>query len=205
MRAIRKSIFIIVLMFLCSSVWAYDYPWYVDYKIIDLSLDDINFKIENYIKEHPQLTVYELDWEKFNKMNPEPGDRNQYYKISLEKRNYPPFEQVLCGEVFLCDVNSVVNFIVPSIKGNGENYIRLISYCKTLEIKESDIISGCPGAYISFNDVEPTKTETEIKESFEKNFLDKLYINYEYQKPSLLDSFLSKFLSLFRKRKNFID
>ncbi|MBQ9537841.1 MAG: hypothetical protein IJU95_01105 [Treponema sp.] len=61
------------------------------------------------------------------------------------------------------------------------------------------------GKNFAFNDVEPTKKEILIKESFERNFLGKLDLEWEYVQPAALDRYLSKLMSLFRRRKDFVD
>lgn len=86
-----------------------------------------------------------------------------------------------------------------------KNYIRLFSYCTDLEFVEEKTQRKRWGKYTAFNDVEPTRQEIPIKKSFEKNFLSKLDLEWKYEKPFLLDRGLSKFISLFRKRKAFSD
>ena len=203
-----KKITVIILLLLCSfSLHSYDYSWNINYEIKADSLEYINKTIQNTIYELSEFHVYELDWDSFNKNEPkghELGIKNTYYKLCLEKTNYEPYGTILQGEIYLTDVDSVVSFYIPYVKGNNKYYIHLVSYCKAIEKKDNKIF-GKPGKYISFNDVEPTKNEIPIKESFEKNFMSKLPLEWEYERPAAIDRKLSKLLSLFRKRKNFSD
>lgn len=206
MQDIKKT-FAIFFLLCITKLYAYDYAWDIEYEIKSESLEYINTTIQNFINEESVLQVYELDWDTYYKMEPEGqkyGIINNYYKLCLAKKNYEPYGNVLQGEIYLSDVKTVVNFYIPYLKDQKKTYFRLVSYCKDIK-NIGSLICGTPGKYISFNDVEPTKQEIPIKESFEKNFLSKLALEYEYIKPAEIDMKLSKFLTFFRKRKNFID
>lgn len=192
-----------MIFLLCSFyVFPYDYPWAVEYEIKKDSLEEINQIIQNYINIKPEFHVYDLDLDQ--KSISENDSNDVYYKLNLEKREWKPFGQVLCGSIFLRDVDAIIGFYVPYVPGLNKYFIRLVSYSENYKVDNERIVI-IRGKYNSFNDVEPTKKEGPIKESFEKNFLDKLPLKYEYVEPSALDRNLSKFMSLFRKRKNFVD
>ena len=128
--------------------------------------------------------------------------------LLLEEVEYIPFGEVLCGSVYLKEYSTVVSFYIPYVPGRKKNYIRFVSYYKNIKIVEGKAVIdyNAKGKSIPFNDVEPTKEEIPIKESFERNFLAKLPLEYEYQKPAALDRFLSKLLTtLYRPRKNFVN
>lgn len=202
-----KKLFFIMLLFCISELYAYDYPWEVEYEIKSDSLEYINRSVQNLINVKTELQVYELDWDMYKKNEPngqELGIKNKYYKLSLERSEYVPYGKVLQGDIYLTDVNTVVHFYIPYVKGRNKYYIRLVSYCQSLE-KNGKKICGMPGKYVSFNDVEPTKIEIPIKKSFEKNFLDILPFEWTYVEPASIDKRISKILSFFRKRKNFSD
>lgn len=204
---IIKRLLLLIFVITFQKIYAYDYAWEVEYEIKCDSLEIINNSVMSLLCEKSYFQAFVLDWDAYNRYEPkghELGIKNIYYKLCLEKKEYEPFGKVLQGDIYLQDVNSVVRFYIPYIKGRNRCYIRLVSYCNILE-RKSNIICGIPGKYISFNDVEPTKKEIPIKESFEKNFLSKLPLEWEYEKPAAIDRFFSKFLSLFRKRKNFVD
>ncbi len=192
-----------MIFLLCSFyVFSYDYPWAVEYEIKKDSLEEINQIIQNYINIKPEFHVYDLD---LDQKSISVNDSNDvYYKLNLEKREWKPFGQVLCGSIFLRDVDAIIGFYVPYVPGLNKYFIRLVSYSENYKVDNERIVI-IRGKYKSFNDVEPTKMEGPIKESFEKNFLSKLPLEYEYFEPAALDRNLSKFLSLFRKRKNFVD
>ena len=185
---------LIILFFLCSAkLFSYDYPWPIDYEIKEESLEKVNIILQDYIMKKKDLQVFESG-----------HTTAEVDKLLLYEDNYIPFGKVLMGKIYLKDVNTIVNFYVPRIK--KKNYIRLVSYTKEVEIVKEKIYKKKWGKYISFNDVEPTKAEIPIKESFERNFLSKLPLEWEYQEPAALDKFLSKLLTtLYRPRKNFID
>ena len=206
MKNIKKLIILLFVLHL-GRIYAYDYPWNVEYEIKKESLEEINEIVQEYVYANSDFHVYDLDWDAYNKNEPqghELGIKNEYYKLDLEKKDVVPFGQVLCGTIFLGDVNALVGFHIVYIPGRKKNYIRLVSYSKTYEVVDEKI-AMIRGKFNSFNDVEPTKQEIPIKKSFEKNFLSKLPLEWKYEKPAALDRGLSKFISVFRKRKNFID
>ena len=190
----RNKTIIILILALCSTkVFSYDYPWAVEYKIKEQSLKKTNMILKNYILENKVFQVFEAG-----------HTSSESDKLLLYEDNYIPFGKVLMGEIYLKDVNAIVHFYIPRIKNN--NYIRLVSYCKDIEMIEGKVYKKKWGKFVSFNDVEPTKLEIPIKKSFEKNFLSKLPLEWEYQKPAALDRFISKVLTtMYRPRKNFID
>lgn len=206
MKKITNLIIILFVLSFCR-LYAYDYPWQVEYEIKIDSLEEINNIVQDFVYNNPKLHVYDLDWDAYNRNEPqghELGIKNEYYKLNLEKKDLEPLGLALCGCVFLEDVNAVVGFNIVYIPGRKKNYVRLVSYSKTYEIVKEKIVI-IRGKHNFFNDVEPTKQEIPIKESFEKNFMAKLPLEWEYEKPAALDKGLSKFISLFRKRKNFTD
>ncbi len=204
-----KKIIALFFLLLTSKLYAYDYSWTVDYVVDNDNIDEINKIVSDFIYENPEFQVYALDWSTYNRNIPygrNIGIENEYYKLELGMEDVVPFGNVLCGNVYLADVKAFVHFYIPHVlRENGQNLFRLVSYNTDLQISEEKIIRKMWGKYIPFNDVEPTKKETPIKKSFEKNFLSKLNLEYEYVKPADLDIWLSKFLSFFRKRKNFSD
>ncbi len=206
MKKIVTLIIVWVVLSFCR-LFAYDYPWPVDYKIKNQSLEEINEIVQKFVYENPEFHVYDLDWDAYDKNEPQGyklGIKNEYYKLNLEKEEVEPFGHILCGGIFLEDVNAVVGFYIVYIPGRKKNYIRLISYSKIFELHDGKIVIS-RGKHNFFNDVEPTKKEIPIKKSFEKNFLSKLDLEWKYEKPFLLDRALSKLMSLFRKRKDFSD
>ena len=202
---------IIALFFLINTfkLYAYDYRWPVDYEIKYESLKTINKTVSDFIHEHPEFQVYALDWDTYFRNVPDGphiGIENEYYKLELDMEEVVPFGKTLCGNVYLEDVKAIVHFYIPHVlRENGQNLIRLVSYNMSLEKSEGQVIRKEGGKYTLFNDVEPTKKEIPIKESFERNFLSKLKLEWEYVEPADLDKWLSKFLTFFRKRKNFPD
>ncbi|MBP5697379.1 MAG: hypothetical protein J6X11_12140 [Treponema sp.] len=206
MKKIATLIIVWVVLSFCR-LFAYDYPWPVDYNIKNKPLEEINEIVQQFIYENPKFQVYDLDWKAYDNNIPngsESGIKNEYYKLNLEKREVIPLGMALCGGIFLEDVNAVVGFNIVYIPGRKKNYMQLVSYSKTYEIVKEKIVI-IRGKHNFFNDVEPTKKEIPIKESFEKNFLSKLDLEWKYEKPFLLDRGLSKLMSLFRKRKDFSD
>lgn len=199
MKKIASLIIVWVVLSFCR-LFAYDYPWPVDYKIKNQSLEEINEIVQKFVYENPEFHVYKVDRTTY-----EVGSNNDSYELLLEFNEYKPFGQVLEGTIYLKDVIAVVHFYIPHVPGKKKNYIRLVSYCNDFELVEGNIHRKRWGKYTAFNDVEPTKQEIPIKESFEKNFMSKLDLEWEYEKPFLLDRGLSKFISLFRKRKDFPD
>lgn len=193
-----RKIFFILFLLLTSNLSAYDYSWHVEYEIKRDSLERINKIVSDFIYDHPEFQVYKVDYTTY-----EVGTKTDDYKLLLGTDEWIPFGQVLEAKIYLDDVDAVINFYVPYVA--GYNLIRLVSYCTDLKQVGDDPQRKKWGKYTSFNDVEPTKKEIPIKESFEKNFLSKLDLEWEYVKPAALDRGLSKFLSLFRKRKNFPD
>lgn len=206
MKKITALIIGWVMLSFCR-LYAYDYPWNVEYEIKRDSLEEINEIVQKFVYENPELHAYDLDWNAYDNNYPkghELGIKNEYYKLNVEKKDVPPFGQALCITIFLRDVNAVVGFHIVYIPGRKKNYMRLISYSHTYEmVKEKVVIIR--GKHKFFNDVEPTKQEIPIKKSFEENFLSKLDLEWKYEKPAALDRGLSKFISLFRKRKAFPD
>lgn len=206
MLDIRKIIFILVLL-CCSRLYSYDYPWPVEYEIKKDSIYEINNIITKFIHEDSKFQTYDYDSGEYSRRRLKGSDesiKNELYRINLEKREWEPFGKVLCGSIFLEDVNAVVGFYVPYVSGSQKTYIRLVSYSRKFE-KDGKKIVIIRGISKLFNDVEPTKNEIPIKESFEKNFMSKLPLEWEYVKPAAIDRRLSKLLSFFRKRKNFSD
>ena len=199
MKNIKKLI-ILLFMLHFGRIYAYDYPWNVEYEIKRDSLEEINEIVQKFVYENPEFHVYEVARSTY-----EVGEKNDLYELLLKIDEYIPFGQVLEGTIYLNDVDSVVHFYIPHISGKNKNYIRLVSYCTDLELVEGKTQRKRWGKYTAFNDVEPTKQEIPIKKSFEKNFLSKLPLEWKYEKPAALDRGLSKFISVFRKRKNFTD
>ncbi|MBR4385004.1 MAG: hypothetical protein IKP51_00610 [Treponema sp.] len=199
MKKIVTLIIVWVVLSFCR-LFAYDYPWPVDYNIKNKPLEEINEIVWDFICENPEFHVYKVDRTTY-----EVGSNNDSYELLLEFKEYKPFGHVLQGTIYLKDVVAVVHFCILHISGKEKNYIRLFSYCTDLELVEGNINRKRWGKYTSFNDAEPTKKEIPIKKSFEKNFLSKLDLEWEYEKPFLLDRGLSKLMSLFRKRKDFSD
>ena len=202
-----KKITVILLLLSSYNLYSYDYPWPVEYEIKKDSIYDINNIITNFVYENNMLQTYDYDRVEYSRRRLEGANewiKSELYKINLGKSEWEPFGKVLCGSVFLEDVNAVVGFYVPYVPGTQKTYIRLVSYSEKYE-KVGEKIVIIRGVSKLFNDVEPTKKEIPIKESFEKNFMSKLPLEWEYKRPAAIDRNLSKILSLFRKRKNFSD
>ncbi len=196
----RINKIIILMLVLCTSrAFAYDYSWPVDYQIKNDSINEIDMIIQNHIYNTPELHVYEINWNTYAL-----GIKEDGLKLLVYFDECIPFGNILEGKIYLKDVNAVVFFYLPQIQ--GKNYLRLISYCTDFYPIDEKHYRKKWGSYTSFNDVEPTKAEIPIKESFERNFLAKLPLEFEYQKPAALDRFLSKLITtLYRPRKNFVD
>ena len=202
---------IIALFFLINTfkLYAYDYQWPVDYVVDNDNIDEINKIVQDFIYDNPEFHVYKVDYTVYKNTNTyKLGVRDENYKLLVEKKETAPFGDTLDCKIYLSDVDAVAFFFIPHIPGTGHNLIRLVSYCNDFkQIDENASSKKCKKwvAYTGFNDVEPTKKEAPIKESFERNFLSKLPLSVEYIKPAAIDRGLSKFLSFFRKRKNFPD
>ncbi len=209
MRVIKICLYVLIIQNI-SYLYAYDYSWPVEYEFYESSTEKINKAVTDFIIDNPGMQVYIFNkWvnEKYEIKENEFKINDELCTLNLEKREWRPFGLVLCGSIFLQDVGYSVGFYIPYVSGVKKNYIRFVSYSsKIKKIEERNIINyKNKGTQKAFNDVEPTKQEIPIKESFEKNFLAKLPLEWEYKKPAALDRFFSKLLSLFRKRKNFID
>ncbi|MBP5451379.1 MAG: hypothetical protein J6Y16_03995 [Treponema sp.] len=123
----RNKTIIILILALCSTkVFSYDYPWAVEYKIKEQSLKKTNMILKNYILENKVFQVFEAG-----------HTSSESDKLLLYEDNYIPFGKVLMGEIYLKDVNAIVHFYIPRIKNN--NYIRLVSYCKDIEMIEGKV------------------------------------------------------------------
>lgn len=194
-----RFLFIFVFVFISFELFSYDYAWEVQYEIKEESIEEVNKIIENFIISNSEFHVYRTD--KFSTYLL--GKKTNRYELSLDEED-TYLGRSLFGHIYLKDVNATVGFNIHRVETNKKIYVYLLSYCS--DLKET----GVPyekkwSEYISFNDVEPTKKEVPIKESFEKNFLSKLPLEWEYKKTAVLDRGLSKLLSLFRKRKYFTD
>ena len=212
----KKSKTIILLFFIFTSkLFAYDYPWEVEYEIKEPSIEEINKTVTKFIIENSEYQVYVFDRlinGEYTSAKNELEIHDSLYKLNLKKTEWIPFGKVLCGSIYLEDVGFTVYFYIPHVSGINKNFIRLVSYAtygnniikhdgKTIIKKGTKHTK-----HYFFNDVESTKLEIPIKKSFEKNFLSKLPLEWEYQEPAALDKFLSKLLTtLYRPRKNFID
>lgn len=183
-------------------MFAYDYPWPVDYRFKINSQDEVNSVIEKFIYDNPEFQVYKIDLENYSA---DDELKDEDLQLCLSYVNREPFGIVLRGNVFLNDVNSDVGFSILPIKQSQEKeiIIRLNGYSKKLDIitlGEKTVVKKWQENF-SFNDVEPTQQEIPIKESFEKNFLERLPIECEYVDPGNLDRIISKILTVFRKNK----
>ena len=203
MQIMKKIITLIFLLFF-SKLFAYDYAWPVDYRFKINSQDEVNSIIEKFIYDNPEFQVYTVDWDSYLENS---ETKEDFFEICLKYKERIPFGNVLMGNVYLYDVETKVSFyILPvSLSPSGAVYLELSGYTKDLEKIGNKIITKKNPCWFSFNDVEPTQQEIPIKESFEKNFLSKLPLEYEYVDPGNLDRNISKFLTIFRKRKNFQD
>lgn len=208
----RISKIIILALLLCTSrAFAYDYPWAVEYEIKEDSLEKINTIVQDFVLANPDMQVFGFDeWvsEQYEPKNNELRVGRELCILLLAEEEYIPFGQVLCGSIYLKECGCSVSFYIPYVPGKKKNYIRFVSYNDKIEMVEGKAVINfkAKGKSFLFNDVEPTKQEIPIKESFEKNFLSKLPLEFEYQKPAALDRFLSKLITtLFRPRKNFVD
>ncbi|MBQ2206995.1 MAG: hypothetical protein II413_07290 [Treponema sp.] len=210
MRNAKKLIVVLFVLSFCR-LYAYDYPWPVDYKIKNKTLEEINKIVWDAVYENPEFHVYVLDGDGYKlslKMD-EPyklsdGAKEWMTREGIIKDDWYYFPLSVDATVYLYDVNAAVHFFIPQFT-TGKIVIRLDHYSFGYELVEDQIRPKKNCKWFSFNDVEPTKQEIPIKESFEKNFLSKLDLEWKYEKPSCLDRGLSRFLTLFRKRKAFPD
>lgn len=195
----KKIITLIFLLFF-PKLFAYDYPWPVDYRFKINSQDEVNFVIEKFIYDNPEFQVYTVDWDSYLENS---ETKEDFFEICLKYKERIPFGNVLMGNVYLDDVETKVSFyILPvSVLPSGAVYLELGGYTKDLEKIGNKIITKKNPCWFSFNDVEPTQQEIPIKESFERNFLDNLPLEWEYVDPGTLDKTLSKIHSIFRKYK----
>lgn len=193
--------------------YAYDYNWPVDYLIKDKSQEATNNIVESFIQENPEFQFYKRDYHA----------ENESYKMELGICDWPSVspqvnealeengcekivpEKVLGGCVYLEDIDSYVYFRILPIKSPDRIILRLTAYANGTDVKHGVRTKKEDGRTYPFNDVEPVKKEFPVKESFEKKFLSKLSLEWEYQDPVFLDKSISKIMSFFRKRKNFID
>lgn len=211
MKGIKRIAAILAL--LCSfSLYSYDYPWPVDYQIKNINLENVNTIIQTYISDNPKIQIYVLNQGTYelNMRMKEPYHINNEMMNALEENGIKTkdmyvFPKGLDASIYLNDVDAAVHFSIVK-NGTGTIYLRLGGYGKhKYEIVSNQRRITKGGEMFPFNDVEPTKNEIPIKESFEKNFLSKLPLEWEYVKPAAIDRRLSKLLSFFRKRKNFSD
>lgn len=204
MKNIKKLFFILFMLSFCR-VWAYDYPWPVDYQIKNRSLEEIHKIIQELIENNSGYQIYEFDSDSYFKNESHIGVKKNFYKLRLGVEELIPFGKVLTGGIYLSDIDIVIFFYIPYLSRAKKCCIRLTGYCSDIEDVDGQKCLKRNWKSHAFNDVEPTKQEIPIKESFEKNFMSKLDLEWEYEKPFLLDRGLSKFISLFRKRKDFSD
>lgn len=211
MQGIKKIT--VILLLLCSyNLYSYDYPWPVEYLIKNESLEDINRTIQTYILNNPKIQIHVLKQGtyKLNMRMEEPYHIDKEMMNALEEngintKNMYVFPKGLDTSIYLNDVDAAVHFSIVQFE-TGKIVLRVSGYGKhKYEIVENQRRIKKGGEMFSFNDVEPTKKEIPIKESFEKNFMSKLPLEWEYVKPTAIDRRLSKLLSFFRKRKNFSD
>lgn len=202
MKRIRNLI--IFLFLICSAkLFAYDYPWPVDYRFNVSSKKDVtkvNEVVEQFVYDNPDLYVYTVNWKAYSE---DTELKEEYLKLYLKYIDQEPFGKILDGTIYLEDVNTCVGFsILPvSDSDSGSVYITIDFYNKDIEKINEKIIIKQKCEWYSFNDVEPTEEETKIKESFEKNFLAKLPLETEYVDPGNLDKNLSKILRFLKKWK----
>lgn len=208
-----KKAAIILLIFNLTRLYAYDYNWPVDYLIKEQTQETANSVVETFINENPGFQFYVRDY----------AAENKSYKLDLEIADWPSVssqvneslekaglekivsEKVLRGTIYLEDADAFVYFQIIPITSPDRIFLRLSAYGLGTDIKQGVITKKEDGKTFGFNDVEPVKKELPVKESFEKNFMSKLPLEWEYQEPARLDKAISKILSFFRKRKNFPD
>ncbi len=88
MKNIKKLIILLFVLQL-GRIYAYDYPWNVEYEIKKESLEEINEIVQEFVCANSDFHVYDLDWDAYNKNEPqghELGIKNEYYKLDLEKK-----------------------------------------------------------------------------------------------------------------------
>ncbi len=206
-----KKLFLLLFFICMFNIFGYDYRWPIDYRIKNYSLDYINKIIWDFVLANTEFHVYTMDVEEYKlqlKLS-EPYELSEYAKNWMTRegiydKNWYHFPTSVEATVYLKDVDAAIHFFLLRFK-TGEICLRLSGYGIEYELIEAKVFPKKTCKWFSFNDVEPTKQEIPIKKSFEKNFLSKLPLEWEYEKPAALDRYLSKLLSLFRKRKNFVD
>lgn len=201
-RIIRKLIALLFFLF-SSKLFAYDYPWAVDYVFKYNTLKKVNETVQNFIYEHPEIQVFKtngtdyLDEQKVQELK---EDDLQLYLIY---HDMVPYGEVLMGCIYLKDVDTVAIFRIIPISSSSSNvvYIRLYGYGKNILYLNRKIILTPKGIGSPFNDVEPNEEQEKIKESFERNFLDSLSLDWEYVDPGSLDRIISKIMRSYKDNK----
>lgn len=208
---IIKRLLLLIFVITFQKIYAYDYAWEVEYEIKNKTFDEINQTVWEFVYNNPKFHVYILEGELYQLRL----EMLEPYKLSDYATEWMSKEGILTEDIYkypmsvdsyiyLSDVDAAVHFFLIKF-ATGKTVFRLDQYWIGYEFIDNrwQAKKDCKG--YNFNDVEPTKKEIPIKESFEKNFLSKLPLEWEYEKPAAIDRFFSKFLSLFRKRKNFVD
>lgn len=179
----KKIITLIFLLFF-PKLFAYDYPWPVDYRFKINSQDDVNEIIEKFIYENSKFQIYDFDW---NDYAADGEINDDDFELFLRYAEQSPFGVVLLSGVYLDDVRSAVSFRILPVSDSSGGYIilRLYGYAIDIEnIKGKNVYSkNSRGNY--FNDVEPLKEESSIKESFEKTFYQNCHWSMNILNPEI--------------------